>query len=789
MRRLPTLMLAFYLIFLGGSAFYSQLFLVRVAHHLIMTALLVIWLIVRARRGLGLPRTPYNLLLYLLSGWWLISAAFALDPRIAFESAWFPITHVLIFFYITSLFQAGRGRLVMETTFLIGTVVVIASAAQMITWLSGWLPLLGSDLPLPPLLPKPDQPFGVTTWLGAFAAPMIVIAAAWALTVRRRDYRPPLWGLAAALTILLILTTSRGSFIALGVSVGILVALRLWSRPSLNRLIPVGFGALLTVGLLGGVIFLISRDASRVGGDALRVDLWETAFEAAQDDPITGVGVGMFGRAHRTYRDPTYVDDRLGTAHNLYLNTAAETGLPGLLIMLALGLIGIRVWWREWRSAASDGRKLRLEAVGAALIGFAVQSLFDTFTQTNTVLLPLVLAAYISTPARTAADPPIKGSQIMAGVFAVLMTVFGIGLLMSDRAQSTFDQSVRTRSIESVEDALNLDPHLRLYELQRLYLIASNTDTPIEDAIHAYEQALALEPTWDVGWINLVPLYLSVNDVENARTALEHAANISNWNGAWFGWAYLSEQYAAAPPDQITDAYARSLMSPPKNRDFWIETALREAAVIQYAESQPLESRYRTYAAIFPDRAAEMIPVQPETAEEWWIVGHHALTVENNPVDADAAFSQAIRRAPARGDFYVWRALARRDNRVERERALASAERLGVTYDSVMSARLTLAETPEELRALRIQIVGTRYIAQNFEGVLFQGRRAEFSMISEWSAEPLLPSDIALWFELADDFTAAGEQDTAAQVLRLLLERYPSNTEARERLSALEGNP
>jgi len=62
-------------------------------------------------------------------------------------------------------------------------------------------------------------------------------------------------------------------------------------------------------------------------------------------------------------------------------------------------------------------------------------------------------------------------------------------------------------------------------------------------------------------------------------------------------------------------------------------------------------------------------------------------------------------------------------------------------------------------------------------------------MISEWSAEPLLPSDIALWFELADDFTAAGEQDTAAQVLRLLLERYPSNTEARERLSALEGNP
>ncbi len=788
MRRLPTLLLAFYLIFLGGSAYHSQLFVIRIAHHAIMTVLLVIWLIIRIRRGVGLPRTPYNWLLIALIGVWLFSAGFALDPRISLESAWFPITHVLIFFYITALFQAGRGRVVMETVFMIGTVIVVAAGAQAITWLNGWLPLLSSELPFPPVLPRLDQPFGVTTWLGAFAAPLILIAIAWALTVRRRDYRPPLWGLAAALTLILVLTTSRGSFIALGVSVSILVALRLWSRPSLNRIIPVGFAALVGVGLIGGVIFLISRDASRAGGDVLRVDLWSTAVEAAQDDPLTGVGIGMFGRAHRTYRDPTYVDDRLGTAHNLYLNTTAETGLPGLLLVIALAIIGMRVWRQQWRSAESDGRKLRLEAAGAALIGFGVQSLFDTFTLTNTILLPLVLVAYISSPPRTAADPPIKGSQAAAGIFAVLIAVYGVGFAISDRAQSLFDQSVRTQSLAAVEEAESLDPHLRLYELQRLYLIASNPETPTSEAIRAYEHAVALEPTWDVGWINLVPLYLAVDDVESTRTALERAANISNWNGAWFGWAYLSEQHNLASADEIQDAYVRSMVNLPTNRAFWTETPIREAAVQEYAEAQPLEVRYRTYAAIFPNRAVELVPSHPETAVEWWIVGHHALTILNDSASADTAFPQAIQRDPARGDFYVWRALARHETPVPSEPTLATADRLGTTYDSVITAQLQLAESPEQVRLLRIEIVGSRYIEQNFEGVLFQGRRAEFLRISEWSAEPLTAEAAAVWFDLAADFVSRGDRETAAQVLRLFLERYPSNTQAREQLTAIEGS-
>ena len=40
-----------------------------------------------------------------------------------------------------------------------------------------------------------------------------------------------------------------------------------------------------------------------------------------------------FGRAYRLTRDPTYIDNRLGTAHNFYLNSLAENGILGGLAL------------------------------------------------------------------------------------------------------------------------------------------------------------------------------------------------------------------------------------------------------------------------------------------------------------------------------------------------------------------------------------------------------------------------------------------------------------------------
>ena len=117
---------------------------------------------------------------------------------------------------------------------------------------------------------------------------------------------------------------------------------------------------------------------------------------------MLGVGPGEFGRAYRLYRDPTYVDNRLGTAHNFYLNTLAETGIVGALVGAgARRALLLRAWWRLWRSADTPARRLHLEGALAALVGFGAQSFFDTFTIAPLVLLALGLAAYCVTATRS----------------------------------------------------------------------------------------------------------------------------------------------------------------------------------------------------------------------------------------------------------------------------------------------------------------------------------------------------------------------------------------------------
>ncbi len=60
--------------------------------------------------------------------------------------------------------------------------------------------------------------------------------------------------------------------------------------------------------------------------------MWKTASQVVADHPFTGVGLGNYSLAVKpsaSYREPIY-------AHSLYLDIAAELGLPALLVFLTL---------------------------------------------------------------------------------------------------------------------------------------------------------------------------------------------------------------------------------------------------------------------------------------------------------------------------------------------------------------------------------------------------------------------------------------------------------------------
>jgi tetratricopeptide (TPR) repeat protein/O-antigen ligase len=806
-RRLAFLLLAFYLVLIGGGAYYYQFFAFRVLHHAVASFILIVWAAGRLRSGL--PDTPLNLPIYAVVLVWFIGAVFSLDPRTALENLWFPLTHVGIFFILADLIQRGREKWVFEALFLVAGVVVIIALAQGASWLlglgitpdtrTGWL----ETGILPPLeSPMLYLPMGVSTWLAAWVAPLIIVAAVWGWTAFRRANRVPLWMLAAGLLFVLLGTTSRGGLIALAASAAVFIGLRVLDQAR-KRLDPrlivgvVGVGALIA-GALAAVL-LIGQSEARWTGDMLRVNLWRGALAMIQDDPLTGVGAGLFGRAYRLIREPFNVDNRLGTAHNAYLNGAAENGLLGVIAGGWLAGALIWAWWRA-RTRAEGGRRLRLDACMAALGGLAAQSLFDSFTMSAMVAPMLALAAYCVVPPGSALDRPInRRGRIPAAVYVGGMAVYALAFIPIDLAHSRHLASLRESSavnaLAAAREAAALDPYLNLYALQAAHLEAIRAVEigALDAAIRALERGTALEPTWDVGWINLGGLYERAGRFDEALSAFDRARQIDSANAGSLNWARLADAHNLASDEEIIAAYLLAFngdLTP--TSPFWLETPRRAESLRQFITSPTnrVDLRYRAAAALMPDEIAGVRAsfAEPVTAREWWVVGEMALA-SGDAARAVDAFSASIALERGSGDGYVARARAYTALR-ERAKALDDlrvAELLVTQFENIGATRLALADPADDLRALRARALPLRVIDQNFEGVLFAGRVASFDLLLSVRYPGPSRAVMSPWYDLAADYAASGDIDAAINVYRAILDYAPAQTEALDLLNALVG--
>jgi hypothetical protein len=88
-----------------------------------------------------------------------------------------------------------------------------------------------------------------------------------------------------------------------------------------------------------------------------RLGMWKVTTRIAADHWVAGTGLGSFSDVYRLYENPETVTEKFANhAHNDYLQTIVEFGLPGLLLIVAgLGLAGylfVRVWLRRGDSNA-----------------------------------------------------------------------------------------------------------------------------------------------------------------------------------------------------------------------------------------------------------------------------------------------------------------------------------------------------------------------------------------------------------------------------------------------------
>lgn len=239
---------------------------------------------------------------------------------------------------------------------------------------------------------RPAGPVGDPNYFARIL--ILAFPAAAFLGVGRRSRTEQAAYLAGATVIglAILFTYSRGGMLSLG-AVGVLLLLS--RRVKITRvtiLIAVVLLAVLVPTKAGQRLLTIEALVSS-GGDGTtdasmdkRQQLLAVAWRMFNDHPLVGVGVGNFGKHYETYANlvgfagPDYTP--LGArqyAHNLYLETAAETGLLGLCALAVAMTVSLAALYRSRKMLLERGENARaslVTAIAIAIIGYLLSSAF-----------------------------------------------------------------------------------------------------------------------------------------------------------------------------------------------------------------------------------------------------------------------------------------------------------------------------------------------------------------------------------------------------------------------------
>ena len=124
--------------------------------------------------------------------------------------------------------------------------------------------------------------------------------------------------------------------------------------------------AVALVGLTAGMVvadhvYLGSQFSERFGQiyNDPRLHLWNSAIGMFTDNPLMGVGTGRFHYFFPEYFDATLVAAGEPfppsiNAHSFYMQTAAEKGMAGIAVTLALIGVVMTIAWRRYRDGSED---------------------------------------------------------------------------------------------------------------------------------------------------------------------------------------------------------------------------------------------------------------------------------------------------------------------------------------------------------------------------------------------------------------------------------------------------
>lgn len=178
--------------------------------------------------------------------------------------------------------------------------------------------------------------------------------------------------LLGAVFVCLILTFSRGAWLTLPFMIFVLGLVH--ERRWLWLLLLLPLGLLFQEGVLERLTSIFNpTDTSSM----MRLALWQSTITMISDHPWLGIGWGVYYQVYPLYDFFVQGETIVCHAHNLYLNIAAEIGLPGLFTFLYLYLSFIRQAYKAYKQEPKSSIGGLMLGLTTAYTALAVMSLTD----------------------------------------------------------------------------------------------------------------------------------------------------------------------------------------------------------------------------------------------------------------------------------------------------------------------------------------------------------------------------------------------------------------------------
>lgn len=385
--------------------------------------------------------------------WIAISMAFTLkrDPTLSFRTA---LTSPLVVLNL-ALFALLLLRLPASTLrsygdlktelFLVGNLTVLAAGILLgsrgrdeldvflfltliIDAVSGALILrqLGGNAALPNRFGLVDQS---VISLGSQGVEGLMVATYMIMRARRRWMRMVAACVLPITFVALLASGSRGP--VLGGTLGLIVLVILLGRSKriVLQLIVVAALAsgsfvvalqLVPAGAAHRALSTITGTQSGVSGNG-RSQIWNAGWQAFADHPLLGIGTGSFATADREELCPGPACDAR-YPHNMILEAAAELGIAGGLLAIAILIISVRILLRGWRSGGIRGDYTPI--LGALFVASATDAMVtnDLTGHLSVWLMPGIALGMVlfgegrgRRAAQTALNDPVPAPSLASG--------------------------------------------------------------------------------------------------------------------------------------------------------------------------------------------------------------------------------------------------------------------------------------------------------------------------------------------------------------------------------------